>query len=116
MKKIIASIAAIPLLSIAAIVPAHAEDGVLEMAKAKQCLSCHSVDKDMIGPSFKNVARKFKGLNNGQALIEETIMKGSGNSGAVHWGTNRMPPSGGARPEVMRYEAMIFAQWILNMK
>ncbi len=110
MKKIIATVS---FLSIAFIAPAHA-DGMLDMAKQKQCLSCHSVDKDMVGPSFKNIANRFRGLNNAQTMLQEVVMKGS--SGAtVHWGATKMPPSS-ARVELAEVEAMMLVQWILATK
>ena len=31
------------------------------LAKAKNCMSCHAVDKKLVGPSYKDVAAKYKG-------------------------------------------------------
>ena len=61
MKKILIAIAA--LAGIFAGSAAHAVDA----AKAKQlaqkynCLACHAEDKKLVGPSYKEVAKKYKG-------------------------------------------------------
>ena len=31
------------------------------LAKAKGCLACHTVDKKLIGPTYKEVAQKYAG-------------------------------------------------------
>ena len=32
------------------------------LAKAKNCMSCHAMDKKVVGPSYKDVAAKYKGM------------------------------------------------------
>ena len=32
----------------------------LQLAQSKNCMACHAVDKKVIGPSFKDVAAKYK--------------------------------------------------------
>ena len=32
-----------------------------ELLKEKACLSCHTVDKKLVGPAYKEVAAKYKG-------------------------------------------------------
>lgn len=39
---------------------AEAQSGA-DVVKAKGCLGCHEVDKKKVGPSFKDVAAKYKG-------------------------------------------------------
>ena len=31
------------------------------LAKAKNCMSCHAMDKKVVGPSYKDVAKKYAG-------------------------------------------------------
>ena len=31
------------------------------LAKAKNCMSCHNVDKKVVGPAYKEVAKKYAG-------------------------------------------------------
>lgn len=57
------------ILSIAAVIACGAtfiadaaDDAAAEaLAKKSKCLTCHSVDKKKVGPSFKDVAAKYKG-------------------------------------------------------
>lgn len=79
-----------------------------ELAKAKNCVMCHSVDKKILGPAFKDVAQKYAGQQGADAKLAEKVMKGG--SGA--WGTMAMPPN----PQVSEAEAKQLVQWILNLK
>ena len=31
-----------------------------ELAKQKNCLACHAVDKKLVGPAYKDIAAKYK--------------------------------------------------------
>lgn len=46
-------------------------DAAKDLAKSSGCLKCHAVDKTKVGPSYKNVAIKYKG----KADAEESITK-----------------------------------------
>ncbi|HOL65279.1 MAG TPA: cytochrome C biogenesis protein CcsA, partial [Accumulibacter sp.] len=49
----------LPLSILAAasmVIVAHAQADEA-LAKAKNCLSCHAVDKKIVGPSYKDVAK-----------------------------------------------------------
>ena len=37
------------------------------LAKAKGCLACHTVDKKLIGPMYKEVAKKYAGQKDAEA-------------------------------------------------
>lgn len=89
----------------------------LALAKEKQCLSCHSVEKDKFGPSFQHIAQKYKDRKDAEAVLEKQILSGSGKD---HWGT-KMPPAGdpGAvrtRPDVTKAEAKQLVAWVLSQK
>jgi cytochrome c len=51
MKKIIAAFAAASLLAGSAVASE-------ELAKAKNCLTCHAADKKIVGPSYKDIVAK----------------------------------------------------------
>ena len=55
------------------------------LAKAKGCLACHTVDKKLIGPFYKDVAKKYAGQKDAEAKIASTIMKGTPAPGGVGW-------------------------------
>jgi len=60
----------------------------LELAKKSGCMACHSVDKKIVGPAWKDIATKYKGKAGAEdALIEKVSKGGKGN-----WGPTPMPP------------------------
>ena len=78
-----------------------------ELAKQKNCLSCHSVEHKVVGPGYKEVAQKYAGKDM-VAKLATKIMKGG--SGA--WGAIPMP----ANTQVNDVEAKQLATWILSLK
>jgi cytochrome c len=82
MKAFIASLAALAAFTA---VPAKADEA---LAKKHNCLACHQVDKKAIGPSYRDVAKKYKGQNVA-AQLEQKVKKGS--QGV--WGQVPMPPN-----------------------
>src|SRR5215510_9234626 len=53
------------------------------------CAACHTVDKQLVGPAFKDVAAKYAGDATAPAKLAQKIK--SGGSGA--WGAIPMPPN-----------------------
>lgn len=102
MKMFVAAAVAAGLLSSA---PAFADEA---LAKSKNCLACHTVDKKLIGPSYKDVAAKFAGDPNAPAELATRIQKGS----VGVWGQMPMPPN----PQVNDEEAKKLVEWILSLK
>ncbi len=76
------------------------------LAKAKNCLACHAVDKKVVGPSYKEVAKKYAAKD--EAMLAEKIIKG----GKGVWGQIPMP----ANPSVTPDEANKLVKWILSLK
>ena len=84
MKKSGLIIAALGLAFTAA--PALAS---LELATKSACTACHAVDKKLVGPSYKDVAAKYKGNAKAEAMLIEKVKKG----GVGTWGQVPMPPN-----------------------
>ena len=64
----------------------------LDLAKASGCLACHSVEKKVVGPAWKDVAAKYKGDAGARdRLIAKVKAGGKGNWTAVTGGVP-MPP------------------------
>jgi cytochrome c len=63
----------------------------LELAKKSGCLACHSVDKKIVGPAWKDVAARYKGKDVKATLIEKIKKGGKGNWTEVTKGAP-MPP------------------------
>ena len=52
------------------------------------CLACHAKDKKLVGPSYKDVAAKYKGQGDAVAKLSDKVRKG----GAGVWGPVPMIP------------------------
>jgi cytochrome c len=48
------------------------------MAKADGCLNCHAIDSKKVGPSFKDVAAKYKGKADAEQTLVTKITSGKG--------------------------------------
>ncbi len=90
---------------------ARADEGA-DLAKARECMSCHALDKEVVGPAFKSVAKKYKGKAQAEEMLVKTVVKGSPDAGGFHWGTKKMP-SPGARVAVNEDEARVLVRWVL---
>ena len=71
---------------------ARADDAATEAAMTKAgCMACHTKDKKLVGPAFKDIAVKYKGQANVLPTLMEKVRKGgSGNFGPVPMAPN--PP------------------------
>ena len=77
------------------------------LAKAKNCMSCHSIDKRLVGPAYKDVAAKYKGDAGAVDKLASKIKAG----GKGVWGEIPMPPN-----NVTPDEAKKLATWVLSQK
>lgn len=80
----------------------------LDLAKSKNCMACHSVDAKVVGPGFKDVAKKYTGDKTAEAKLAAKVIKG----GTGVWGTMPMP----ANTQVSEAEAKTLAKWVLSLK
>ena len=78
-----------------------------QLAKDKNCLACHAVDKKLVGPSYKDIAAKYKNDKNAQAMLVKKVRDG----GVGVWGQIPMP----ANPQVNEQEAQALVKWVLSM-
>ncbi len=49
-----------------------------DLAKSSGCLTCHAVDAKKMGPSFKDIAAKYKGKADAQATLIAKLKSGKG--------------------------------------
>jgi cytochrome c len=101
MKRALFALAALAALS----GPALADQA---LATAKNCMACHAVDKKLVGPSYKDVAKKYAGQKDAVDKLADKIMKG----GSGVWGPVPMP----ANAQVNAAEAKKLAAWVLSQK
>jgi len=76
------------------------------MAKKNGCLGCHQMAKKVVGPSFNDIAKKYKGDAGAAAHLETVITKG----GKGVWGPVPMAPQPKAAGD-----AKALAAWILSL-
>ena len=72
------------------------------------CVSCHNVTDQVVGPAYARIARKFRGRmqDNVIAALADSIVRGSVGT----WGEVPMP----AHPEMSAAEARLAAMYILS--
>lgn len=78
-----------------------------ELAKAKNCMTCHAVDKKIVGPAYKDIVAKRAGEKGVEAALAAKIKNGS----KAEWGNVPMPPN-----NVTDGEAATLAKWVLSQK
>ncbi len=78
------------------------------LATSKNCMACHAVDKKLVGPSFKDIAKKYAGDAAAADKLAAKIIKG----GSGVWGPVPMP----ANPQVSEADAKKLAAWTLAQK
>ena len=101
MKRVLLALAA----AVLATAPAVADQA---LAQAKNCLSCHTIEKKIVGPAYKDVAKKYAGQKDAADKLTSKIMKG----GAGVWGVVPMP----VNSQVNEAEAKKLANWVLSLK
>ncbi len=79
-----------------------------DLAKKHNCFACHAVDKKVVGPSYKQVADKYRSDKTAAAKLVEKVKKG----GAGVWGPVPMPPNA-AVPDA---DVKKLVDWILTLK
>jgi len=77
------------------------------LAQKSACMSCHQLEKKVVGPAFKDVAKKYKGDAKAADHLVDVIKKG----GKGVWGTVPMPP----HPQVSDDNAKKLAAWVLSL-
>jgi cytochrome c len=78
------------------------------MAKKYNCLACHAVDKKVVGPAYKDVAKKYAGQPGAEAKLIAKVEKG----GSGVWGPIPMPPN----TAVPAGDVKKLVEWILSLK
>src|SRR5262249_54877353 len=87
---------------------AAVDSGKAEQLTAKyNCQACHAVDKKVVGPSYKDIAKKYAGDNSAESKLEQKVKNGG--SGA--WGAVPMPPN-----NVPEADLKTLVTWILSLK
>src|SRR2546423_10015152 len=105
MKRIALAIGITAGVAALTALPAQAQE---ELAKKHNCLACHAVDKKVVGPSYKDVAAKYRGDKSAEAKLVDKVKKG----GVGVWGQVPMPPNTTVKDEDIK----TLVKWVLSLK
>ena len=90
----------------AATVASAAATHPASLARKGACMSCHAVDKKVVGPGFREVADRYKGQSDAEPKLVEKLRRG----GSGSWGALAMP----ANPDLTESDARALVQWVLG--
>lgn len=89
--------------------PAQAESAPgLLLAQQQNCMSCHSVNRQLMGPALRDVATRYGSRAGAATYLAHKIIDGS--TGV--WGKVPMPANTQLTPD----QAVTLAGWILTLK
>lgn len=78
------------------------------LAKNSGCLACHTVDKKLIGPGYKDIADKYRKDKGAEASLIKKVKAG----GKGVWGDIPMAPNAHVKDEDIK----TIVHWILSLK
>jgi cytochrome c len=79
-----------------------------KLAQANGCTACHSIDKKLVGPAYKDVAAKYRGNKDAEAMLVKKVKEG----GKGTWGEIPMPPNGHVKDDDIK----TLVRWVLSLK
>ena len=83
-------------------------DAMQKLLGEKACNGCHSLDSRVVGPSFRDVAKKYAG----DASARERLVAKVRSGGQGAWGAVPMPPN----PGLSEADARTLVDWVLQQK
>ena len=100
----------VAVLSVLAVAPAFADDRedmllAANLFRKADCITCHAIDKKMIGPTFKEIAARYKNEKGAEDRLTEKVLKG----GSGNWGAVAMVPHAAMSEEDVR----TLVKWVL---
>lgn len=78
----------------------------MTLATKHGCMTCHQVDKKLVGPSYKDVAAKYKGQTDAVKRLSEKVKAG----GKDVWGPIPMPPNS----SLADADIQTLVKWVLS--
>lgn len=103
MRKLL--VAGILVLGVGAMPAAHAQD-MTSLLQANACSACHQAEARMVGPSWKEIADRYRDGSKTAAQLSESIKNG----GSGTWGAVPMPP----QAQLNDADRLSIAEWILS--
>jgi cytochrome c len=92
--------------------PAPAADADVEkglnLIAGSDCLTCHKVEEKLVGPAYREVAKRYAGQPGAVDTLASKIIHG----GAGNWGQMAMSP----HPALSKEDAEAMVKYILSLK
>lgn len=79
-----------------------------EMLRKHNCVACHSNERKMVGPAYKDIAAKYSTDDKAAEKLAAKIREG----GSGVWGQMPMPP----HPQLSEADALTLARYVLTIK
>jgi cytochrome c len=108
MKAVLVSLAGAALLASGAAHAALDNAKAEAMMKKDGCAACHAIDKKLVGPSYLDVANKYRNDKGAAANLAKKVKAG----GSGVWGQIPMPPNAA----VSDADIKDLVEWILTLK
>ena len=108
MKAVLVSLAGAALLASGAAHAALDNAQAEAMMKKDGCAACHAIDKKLVGPSYLDVANKYRNDKGAAANLAKKVKAG----GSGVWGQIPMPPNAA----VSDADIKDLVEWILTLK
>ena len=78
------------------------------LVQASDCLRCHGMDRRYVGPSFRQIADRYRAQPDAANYLARKIREGS----VGEWGRTVMP----RHPQVNEVQAQAMALWVLGLQ
>ena len=82
------------------------DDPIEKLLGGNGCTACHAVDRKVLGPAFREVAKKYASDPGAAARLAAKIRAG----GYGNWGSVAMPPN----PALSEKDSQALAGWVLQ--
>lgn len=79
-----------------------------KLAQSSGCMTCHAVDRKVIGPGYKEIAAKYRSDKGAEANLVKKVKAG----GSGVWGPTPMPPNAHVKDDDIK----AIVVWMLTLK
>ena len=79
-----------------------------KLAQSSGCMTCHALDRKVIGPGYKEIAAKYRNDKGAEANMVKKVKAG----GSGVWGPTPMPPNAHVKEDDIK----AIVHWMLGLK